>query len=101
MRSGIGATASGLIHLKLRQEGLLVNYKRVERIYQEAKLCKYGAASARRCWQVEPTAGVTDCGQPGGAMDFVFDRTAEERVIRYLTIVVDAIREAIAIEVNA
>ena len=78
-----------------------MNYKRVERIYQEAKLCTYGAASARRCRQVKPTAGVTDCGQPSGAMDFVFDRTAEERVIKHLTIVVDAIREAIAIEVNA
>ena len=28
----------GMIYLKLRQEGLLVNYKRVERLYQEAKL---------------------------------------------------------------
>jgi transposase InsO family protein len=27
----------GMIHLKLRQAGLLVNYKRVERLYQEAK----------------------------------------------------------------
>lgn len=28
----------GMIHLKLRQAGLLVNYKRVERLYQEARL---------------------------------------------------------------
>lgn len=28
----------GMIHLKLRQAGLRVNYKRVERLYQEAKL---------------------------------------------------------------
>ena len=28
----------GMIYLKLRQAGLLVNYKRVERLYQEAKL---------------------------------------------------------------
>lgn len=28
----------GMIHLKLRQAGMLVNYKRVERLYQEAKL---------------------------------------------------------------
>jgi len=28
----------GMIHLKLRQAGLLVNYKRVERLYQEAQL---------------------------------------------------------------
>jgi hypothetical protein len=29
---------AGMIYLKLRQEGLLVNYKRVELLYQEAKL---------------------------------------------------------------
>ena len=28
----------GMIHLKLRQAGMLVNYKRVERLYQEARL---------------------------------------------------------------
>ncbi len=28
----------GMIYLKLRQEGMLVNYKRVERLYQDAKL---------------------------------------------------------------
>ena len=28
----------GMIHLKLRQAGLPANYKRVERLYQEAKL---------------------------------------------------------------
>lgn len=28
----------GMIHLKLQQAGWLVNYKRVERLYQEAKL---------------------------------------------------------------
>ena len=28
----------GMIHLKLGQAGLVVNYKRVERLYQEAKL---------------------------------------------------------------
>ena len=28
----------GMIHLKLRQGGQLVNYKRVERLYQQAKL---------------------------------------------------------------
>jgi putative transposase len=28
----------GMIHLKLRQEGAPVNYKRVERLYQEERL---------------------------------------------------------------
>lgn len=33
-------------------------------------------------------------------MDFVFDRTAEDRVIKCLTIVDDATHEAVAIEVE-
>ncbi len=33
-------------------------------------------------------------------MDFVFDRTAEGRVMKCLTIVDDATREAVAIEVE-
>lgn len=28
----------GMVHLKLRQAGMLVNYKRVELLYQDAKL---------------------------------------------------------------
>ena len=46
----------GMIYLKLRQEGMLVNYKRGERLYQEAKLQvrrrkrkKVPAGSASRC----------------------------------------------------
>jgi hypothetical protein len=38
----------GMIHLKLRQAGLLVNYKRVERLYQEAKL-QVRRRKRRRC----------------------------------------------------
>jgi hypothetical protein len=37
----------GMIHLKLRQAGMLVNYKRVERLYQEARL-QVRAANGRR-----------------------------------------------------
>lgn len=38
----------GMIHLKLRQAGVLVSHKRVERLYQE-RSCRCGGASARRC----------------------------------------------------
>lgn len=41
----------GTIHLKLRQKGLVVNYKRVERLYQEAGL-QVRRRSARRCLSV-------------------------------------------------
>jgi len=90
----------GMIYLKLRQEGLLVNYKRVERLYQEAKL-----QVRRRKRKKVPVGERQPLLRPMAAnevwsMDFVFDRTAEGRVIKCLTIVDDATHEAVAIEVE-
>ena len=90
----------GMIHLKLRQAGLLVNYKRVERLYQEAKL-----QVRRRKRKKVPIAERQPLARPEAAnevwsMDFVFDRTAEGRVIKCLTVVDDATHEAVVIEVE-
>ncbi len=90
----------GMIHLKLRQAGLLVNYKRVERLYQEAKL-----QVRRRRRKKVPVADRQPLVRPKAAnevwsMDFVFDRTAEGRVIKCLTVVDDATHEAVVIEVE-
>ncbi|QRP62466.1 IS3 family transposase [Rhodanobacter sp. FDAARGOS 1247] len=90
----------GMIHLKLRQAGLLVNYKRVERLYQEAKL-----QVRRRKRKKVPVAERQPLARPKAAnevwsMDFVFDRTAEGRVIKCLTMVDDATHEAVVIEVE-
>ncbi|MGN2245039.1 IS3 family transposase [Frateuria sp. GZRR33] len=90
----------GMIYLKLRQEGMLVNYKRVERLYQEAKL-----QVRRRKRKKVPVGERQPLLRPMAAnqvwsMDFVFDRTAEGRVIKCLTIVDDATHEAVAIEVE-
>jgi putative transposase len=87
----------GMIHLKLRQAGQIVNYKRVERLYQEAKL-----QVQRRKRKKVPVGERQPLLRPTAAnqvwsMDFVFDRTAEGRVIKCLTIVDDATHEAVAI----
>jgi transposase InsO family protein len=87
----------GMIHLKLRQAGQIVNYKRVERLYQEAKL-----QVQRRKRKKVPIGERQPLLRPTAAnqvwsMDFVFDRTAEGRVIKCLTIVDDATHEAVAI----
>ena len=91
---------TGTIHLKLRQTELLVNYKRVERLYQEAKL-----QVRRRKRKKVPVAERQPLARPKAAnevwsMDFVFDRTAEGRVIKCLTVVDDATHEAVVIEVE-
>ena len=90
----------GMIHLKLRQAGHLVNYKRVERLYQEARL-----QVRRRKRKKVPIGERQPLLRPVAAnqvwsMDFVFDRTAEGRVVKCLTIVDDATHEAVAIEVE-
>lgn len=90
----------GMIHLKLRQAGHLVNYKRVERLYQEARL-----QVRRRKRKKVPVGERQPLLRPVAAnqvwsMDFVFDRTAEGRVVKCLTIVDDATHEAVAIEVE-
>ena len=70
----------GMIYLKLRQEGMLVNYKRVERLYQEAKL-----QVRRRQRQKVPAGERQPLLRPMAAsevwsMDFVLDRTAQGQV---------------------
>jgi transposase InsO family protein len=90
----------GMIHLKLRQAGLPVNYKRVERLYQEARL-----QVRRRKRKKVPPNERQPLARPTAAnevwsMDFVFDRTAEGRVLKCLTVVDDATHEAVVIEVE-
>jgi putative transposase len=90
----------GMIYLKLRQEGLLVNYKRVERLYQEAKL-----QVRRRKRKKVPVGERQPLLRPTAAnqvwsMDFVFDRSADGRVIKCLTVIDDATHESVVIEVE-
>ena len=88
---------AGMIYLKLRQAGEVVNHKRVDRLYAEA-----GLQVKRRKRKKIPVADRHLLERPLMAnqmwsMDFVFDRTAEGRAIKNLTIVDDATHEAVAI----
>ena len=88
---------AGMIYLKLRQAGEVVNHKRVDRLYAEA-----GLQVRRRKRKKIPVADRHPLERPLVAnqvwsMDFVFDRTAEGRVIKNLTVVDDATHEAVAI----
>lgn len=90
----------GMIHLKLRQAGILVNYKRVERLYQEARLQVRRRKRKKVAFgERQPLLRPTTANQVW-SMDFVFDRTGEGRVLKCLTIVDDATHEAVAIEVE-
>ena len=87
---------AGMIYLKLRQAGVVANHKRVDRIYAEARL-----QVKRRRRKKVPHADRQPLVRPQQpnevwSADFVFDRTAEGRVLKCLTIVDDATTEAIA-----
>ena len=90
----------GMIHLKLRQAGMLVNYKRVERLYQEAQLQVRRRKRKKVLLGERQPLGRPTMANQVWSMDFVFDRTAEGRVLKCLTIVDDATHEAVAIEVE-
>ena len=88
---------AGMIYLKLRQEGRRVNHKRVDRLYAEARL-----QVRRRRRKKVPLADRQPLARPRGrnevwSADFVFDRTADGRVLKCLTIVDDATTEAVAV----
>jgi transposase InsO family protein len=88
---------AGMIYLKLRQAGQVVNHKRVDRLYALEKL-----QVRRRRRKKVPISERQPLIRPGAAnevwsMDFVFDRIASGRVIKSLTVVDDATHEAIAI----
>lgn len=88
----------GMIYLKLRQAGLIVNYKRVERLYREQKL-----QVRRRKRKKVPIGERQPLMRPDRqnqvwSMDFVFDRVAGGRALKCLTIVDDATHESVAIE---
>jgi transposase InsO family protein len=88
---------AGMIYLKLRQAGEVVNHKRVDRLYAQA-----GLQVKKRRRKKIPVAERHPLARPMAAnqvwsMDFVFDRTAEGRSIKNLTVVDDATHEAVAI----
>ena len=88
---------AGMIYLKLRQQGEMVNHKRVERLYAEANL-----QVRRRRRKKVPVGDRQPLTRPEAAnavwsMDFVFDRSADSRVIKCLTIVDDATHESVDI----
>lgn len=86
-----------MIHLKLRQAGLMVNHKRVERLYRLEQL-----QVRRRRRKKIPVTERQPLVRPDRAnevwsMDFVFDRVATGRTIKCLTVVDDATHESVAV----
>lgn len=88
---------AGMIYLKLRQAGEIVNHKRVDRLYTEEKL-----QLKRRKRKKVPISDRQPLIRPETpnevwSMDFVFDRSSDGRVIKILAIVDDATHEPVCL----
>jgi transposase InsO family protein len=88
---------AGMIYLKLRQEGMIVNHKRVDRLYTGERL-----RLKRRQRKKVPVTDRHPLIRPTVAdevwsMDFVFDRSSDGRVIKILVIVDDATHEPVCL----
>ena len=86
-----------MICLTLRQAGHVINHKRVDRLYTEARL-----QWKRRRRKKVPIADRQPLVRPERrnqvwSAGLVFDRTADGRVMKGLTLVDDAPHEAVAI----
>jgi len=87
---------AGMIYLKLRQAGEIVNHKGVDHLYVEA-----GLQVRKRKRKKIPLADRHPLQRPMAAnqvwsMGFVFDRTAKGHSIKSLTVADDATHKAIA-----
>ena len=88
---------AGMIYLKLRQEGEIVNHKRVDRLYTEERLQL--KRPKRKKVPITDRQPLVRPEQPNEvwSMDFVFDRSSDRRVIKTLAIVDDAIHDPVCL----
>lgn len=92
---------SPMLHMILKKEGLVINHKRTERVYNEEKLslrCKQ--RKRRGSWVRVPMAPAIRKDQRW-SMDFIHDSMVNGRKMKCLTIVDDYTRESPHIEVGS
>ena len=86
-----------MIHLRLIQEGWAVNVKRVRRLYRQERLMvqkrkRKKVAPGDRQPLIRPSRA-----NEVWSMDFVFDRLADGRALKCLSVVDDATQEAVTV----
>lgn len=84
---------------KLRQDGVLINHKRLERIYREERLM-VRRHRRKTAAQARVPAPLPSRLNERWSMDFMSDATANGRKLRLFNAVDDFSREAIAMEVD-
>jgi putative transposase len=88
------------LHVLVRREGMMVNHKRVERIYREEGLSVRRRKRKRAAGVRAETWFAATGPDQRWSLDFVHDQTHWGRRLRMLTVVDTHTREALAIEVD-
>jgi putative transposase len=88
------------LHVLLRREGVIVNHKRVERLYREEGLAVRRRTRKRVARDGRGRATVPERPNQQWGVDFISDALAWGRRIRLFTVVDVFTREALAIEVD-
>ncbi|MBK9589140.1 MAG: IS3 family transposase [Sphingomonadales bacterium] len=84
------------LHILLRREGVMINRKKTQRIYQEEGLAVRRRRSRRRAVGTRAPAPVLALPNQRWSLDFVHDQMASGRRFRVLNVVDDVTRECLA-----
>ncbi|WP_390474766.1 IS3 family transposase [Altererythrobacter sp. MTPC7] len=84
------------LHILLRREGVMINRKKTQRIYQEEGLAVRRRRSRRRAVGTRAPAAVLALPNQRWSLDFVHDQMASGRRFRVLNVVDDVTRECLA-----
>lgn len=84
------------LHILLRREGVMINRKKTQRLYQEEGLAVRRRRSRRRAVGTRAPAPVLALPNQRWSLDFVHDQMASGRRFRVLNVVDDVTRECLA-----
>lgn len=85
------------LHVLLRREGVLVNRKRVQRIYQEERLMVRRRSGRKRALGLRAPMAPPDRPNACWSLDFVHDQLTDGRRFRVLAVVDNCTRECLAL----
>ena len=84
------------LHILLRREGIMINRKKIQRIYQEEGLAVRRRRSRKRAVGTRAPAPVPALPNQRWSLNFVHDQMASGRRFRVLNVVDDVTRECLA-----
>jgi putative transposase len=88
------------LHLLLRREGVLLNWKKLYRLYREEKLTVRKRGGRKRALGTRAPMAIPQGRNQRWSLDFVSDSLVSGRKFRMLTVVDDFSRECVAVVVD-